>query len=150
MNVVEIARLFLFVREAQEQGQNRGLRVEAIQKWGGGLPGDSWCAWWATMVLDLFFKGQSPVPRMGSCEAIHQLAQTNGWVTETPSEGDLALAINSAGIAHHIGIVTQSDPLVTIAGNTSADGSSANGDRVAEHPVSRETYTFVAYPRDLT
>lgn len=146
--VVFIARLFLFVREA---GQNRGLRVEAIQHWSCGQFGDSWCAEFATMGLDLAFGGASPVPRQGGCEAIHALAKAQGWLVDAPSVGDLVLSINPAtGLAHHIGICTVVEPLTTIAGNTSDDGVSANGDRVAEHAVSPDNKVYVAYPRDIT
>jgi hypothetical protein len=37
MTLVELARKFRGVREA---GPNKGLRVEAIQHWSGGQPGD--------------------------------------------------------------------------------------------------------------
>lgn len=150
MIVLEIARLFLFVREAQSEGQNRGLRVESIQHWSTGQFGDSWCAEWSTMVLDLFFHGNAPIPRGGSCEDIHQLAKTNGWSVETPSPGDLVLSINSAGLAHHCGIVTIVDPLTSIAGNTSADGTSSNGDGVYEHIIAPENKVFVHYPSATT
>lgn len=140
--VVFLARKFRHVREA---GPNKGLRVEAIQRWGGGHPGDSWCCWWATMVLDLAFEGASPLPRHGSCEAIKDLCAEKGWLTDEPGVGDLFFYVNDAGHAHHVGIVTGIDPLIGIAGNTSADGKSANGDRVAERPISAKV--FVAYPR---
>lgn len=145
MTVLEIARLFLFVREAQSQGQNRGLRVESIQHWSTGQFGDSWCAEWATMVLDLLFQGNAPIPRGGSCEDIHQMAKTNHWIVDLPSPGDLVLSINSAGLAHHCGIVTVVDPLTSIAGNTSADGTSSNGDGVYEHGIASENKVFVHY-----
>jgi hypothetical protein len=132
MTPVEIARLFLFVREA---GQNRGLRVEAIQHWSAGQFGDSWCAEFATMVLDLAYQGNAPIPRQGGVQDIRDLATMKGWITDTPSVGDLFLYIDGNDHAHHIGIVTVTDPLTGIAGNTSADGTSANGDRVAEHAI---------------
>lgn len=149
-DVIEIARLFLFVREAQAQGQNRGLRVEAIQHWSAGQVGDSWCAEAATMVLDIAFQGNSPIPRQGSCEAIHQFAKANGWLVDTPGPGDLVLSINAAGIAHHVGIVSIVDPLTSIAGNTSPDGTSSNGDGWYEHPISPDNKAFVHYPRGDT
>ena len=144
---VAIARQFLFVREAQSVGQNRGLRVEAIQHWSQGQTGDSWCAQFATLVLDLCFQGDAPIPRQGSCEAIHHMGIQKGWIVDTPERGDLVLSINSAGVAHHIGICTISDPLTTIAGNTSEDGTSSNGDRVAEHIVSPDHKVYIRYPR---
>ena len=141
---VAIARQFLFVREA---GQNHGLRVNAIQKWGGGEDGQSWCMWFATMVLDIAFQGEAPIPRQGSCEAVRQLARQNAWIVATPSVGDLVLSINDQGQAHHVGLVTKVDPLMSIAGNTSEDGASSNGDRVAEHVLDPANKEFVHYPR---
>lgn len=143
---VQLARLFSFVREVQSEGQNRGIRVEAIQHWSLGQTGDSWCAEFATMILDLCFEGQSPIPRLGACAAIQALAAEKGWTTDTPSPGDLFLYLNAEGSAHHVGIVTQIDPLTGIAGNTSADGTSVNGDGVYEHAIGATT--FVHYPRN--
>jgi hypothetical protein len=51
------------------------------------------------------------------------------------------------GTPHHVAILATIDPFATVAGNTSEDGVSANGDRVAEHPVSRQGKVFVHYPR---
>jgi hypothetical protein len=141
--VVALARKFLFVREA---GQNRGQRVEAIQRWCGGAIGDSWCAYFATMVLDLAFQGNSPIPREGACGVIYANAKAKGWVTHTPEVGDLFLYVDAADHAHHVGIVTGIAPLTGIAGNTSEDGKSPNGDRVAERPIAADI--FVHYPRD--
>ena len=139
-DVIRIARLFLYVREAQSIGQNRGLRVEAIQHWAGGAFGDSWCAEFVWIVLDIFFAGHPPFDRMQSCEAIRAMAQDRGWITSTPSIGDLFLYINAAGRAHHAGFVTALAPLTGIAGNTSPDGSSPNGDGVYEHAISAKVF----------
>lgn len=141
---VQLARLYTFVREAG--GDNRGLRVEAIQHWSEGQFGDSWCCEFATMILDLSFAGQSPIPREGGCAAVKELSDKSGWTTDTPTVGDLFLYVNDAGHAHHIGFVTQTDPLTGIAGNTSADGTSSNGDGVHEHQI--HTTVFVHYPRN--
>lgn len=144
-DVVEIARQFAYVREAQTLGQNRGLRVEAIQHWSGGQSGDSWCMEFVWFVLDIASGGNPPFPRMQACEALRQFAQSSGWLSDTPSVGDLFLYVNAAGVAHHVGIVTGTEPLTGIAGNTSEDGTSANGDGVHEHAISATV--FVAYPR---
>lgn len=146
MTLVDIARLFRFVREIP---QNRGQRVESIQHWTGGQAGESWCCDYVTMMLDLYFQGQSPIPRTGSCETVYELATTNGWIVDSPAVGDLVVSINSAGIAHHIGIVTQLNPLTSIAGNTSETGQSDNGTGVFEHDISAtppEAFAFVQYP----
>ncbi|HEY9462461.1 MAG TPA: hypothetical protein VIR54_05190 [Vicinamibacterales bacterium] len=137
------ARKYLFVREA---GQNRGQRVEAIQKWSGGSAGDSWCCEFATMVYDICYQGKSEIPRTGSCDVVLALAKDRGWTVADPRPGDLVLSVRSPDDAHHIGIVTQANPLTAIAGNTSADGASSNGDRVAEHAISRDNKVFVRVP----
>jgi hypothetical protein len=144
-NPVDIARQFLYVREA---GANRGLRVEAIQHWSDGQFGDSWCMEFATMVLDICFEGSAPIERQGSCETVHQLAKDKGWVADSASVGDLVLSINDQGLAHHVGIVSALEPLSSIAGNTSEDGVSSNGDRVAEHVITPASKVFVHYPQD--
>jgi hypothetical protein len=140
------ARKYLFVREA---GANRGQRVEAIQRWSGGQPGDSWCAEFATMVFDICYQGTCEVPRTGNCDVVLALGKTNGWVVTDPQPGDLVLSIKADDPtdAHHIGIVTASSPLTSIAGNTSEDGTSSNGDRVAEHPISAANKVFVRVPQ---
>ena len=148
MTALEVARLFLFVREA---GPNTGQRVEAIQRWCGGQPGESWCCYFATMVLDLVYAGASPIPREGACETVRQLALTNGWVVDVPQAGDVFLRVKD-NHAHHIGFVTRIDSdgtVGTISGNTSADGASANGDRVAEHDLhpAPGSIVYVSYPR---
>lgn len=125
---VDIARMFLFVREVP---QNKGLRVEAIQQWCGGMVGDSWCCEFATMVLDIAFQGNAPIPRLRAVQDVYNLAKKQGWMTDNPVPGDLYIYVNSANHAHHIGIYTGDNQ--GIAGNTSADGTSSNGDRVAEH-----------------
>lgn len=138
-----IARQFRYVRESATQ--NRGLRVEAIQHWSTGQPGDSWCCEFATMILDICFQGDSPFPRTGVCQTIYALAKKKGWVTSTPAIDDLFLYINSDDHAHHIGIVTAINPTIAIAGNTSEDGISSNGNGVYEHKVNAKV--FIHYPR---
>jgi hypothetical protein len=140
---VDVFRLFLFVREAAQQ--NTGLRVEGIQKWCGGSKGESYCCYLATMVLDLYFGGNSPIPRLGACQDVYELAQQRGWVTSTPSVGDLFLYVDANGHAHHIGMVTSIAPLTGIAGNTSEDGKSSNGTGVFEHGINARV--FIHYPR---
>lgn len=143
----DIARQFLFIREAATQ--NTGLRVEAIQHWSAGNKGDSWCCEFATMILDICFQGNSPIPRLQACQDVYNLANTKGWITTTPVKDDLFLYVNSDNHAHHIGIITQDGGAIGIAGNTSEDGTSSNGDRVAEHTISTNptTVKYIHYPR---
>lgn len=142
----DIARQFLFVREVP---QNKGQRVQAIQTWSGGTIGQSWCCYFATMVLDICFQGNSPIPRQGACQTVYELAQKNKWMTDKPVKDDLYLFINDAGRAHHIGIVTQDGGLMGISGNTSEDGTSDNGDRVSEKGLinNPKRIKFIHYPR---
>lgn len=142
-----IARQFLFVREAAIQ--NTGSRVEGIQRWGNGSKGQSWCAYFATMILDIAFQGNSPIPRQGACQTIYDLAKTNKWITINPKVNDIFLYIDDNNHAHHIGIVTVDGGNIGIAGNTSADGASSNGDRVAEHELisNKKHIVYISYPR---
>lgn len=132
MSLLDIARLFRFVREVPD---NKGLRVEAIQHWSGGQSGDSWCCEFATMVLDLYFQGASPIPRQGACQRVYEMARTRGWLVTDPQPGDLYLYVTDADHAHHIGFVTVASPLTGISGNTSEDGTSDNGTGVFEHAL---------------
>jgi hypothetical protein len=143
MSLVDLARLFLYLREA---GQNHGLRVNGVQVWAGGKDGDSWCLELVWVILDLYTQGNVPFPRGLTCEGLRQLAVTKGWVIEHSEIGCLVLSINSAGIAHHVGICTQISPLMTIAGNTSENGLSDNGDRCAEHTISPTQKIYVRLP----
>lgn len=134
MRLLEIARLFLFVREASP---NAGRFVEAIQRWGGGQKGDSWCAFWVTMVLDLYYRGRTPTPTTGSCQAYLEWAQRTNLIHDTPEAGDLYIRLNDAGKAHHMGFVVATMPygerrFIGISGNTSVDGQSSNGDGIVE------------------
>lgn len=140
----DIARQFLFVREA---GPNKGQRVEAIQRWSGGIAGASWCAYFATMILDICFEGNAPIPRLGACQDVYIMAKAKGWLVDSPEKDDIFLHVNDADHAHHIGFVT--DGINGIAGNTSADGTSSNGDRVAEHAriTNPKHIKFIRYPK---
>lgn len=153
---VAIARQFAYVREAQNLGQNKGARVEAIQRWGLGVPGQSWCGYFAIgWVLDICFQGQSPFPRSqemnGSTDASLHYARKQGWEVsfEDAVPGDLVYSVSpeNPDDAHHIAILASKDPFETIAGNTDEKGISSNGDRVAEHGVSLNNKVFIHYPR---
>lgn len=141
-NPIDIARQYRFVREST---QNHGQRVEAIQRWCGGVPGDSWCAYFVTMVLDIAHQGNSPIPREGVVQNIYDLAKRERWLTTFAEIGDLFVYIDSNKHAHHIGFVTSTNPLIGIAGNTSEDGKSSNGTGVYEHEINAPV--FITYPR---
>jgi hypothetical protein len=142
-DVVETARRYDDIREA---APNRGQRVEAIQKWCGGSAGDSWCCHFATFVYDRAYKGKSPIPRTGSCDTVLAVCRDQGWMVNDPQPGDLVFSMLGQHDAHHIGIVTVSEPLTAIAGNTSRDGTSSNGDGVYEHTISPKHKLFARVP----
>ena len=149
MTAIDIARLFLYVRELPD---NRGQRVEAIQRFGGGKPGDPWCAFFITMVLDVFDQGQCPLARTGSCDIILQTARTNRWIVSAPMAGDLYLYVRNGNDAYHVGLVTATEGTGMfrgLSGNTSIDGLSSNGDRVAERDIRLDPlkHVFVRVPR---
>lgn len=141
---VDVARQFSFVREVP---QNKGARVEAIQRWSGGNPGDSWCCEFATMVLDICFCGVSPIPRLQAVQDVYNLAKKNKWMAVIPTEGDLFIYVDSNNHAHHIGVFTGNGN--GIAGNTSPDGTSSNGTGIFEHSISMNPLNtkFIHYPR---
>jgi hypothetical protein len=147
-DLVTVARMFKFVREAQAIGQNRGLWVEAIQHAAGGTTADSWCMEMLWCWFAIAYQGSPPFDRMQACEDFHVLALKRGWVVppSAVAVGDVALTVNESGHAHHVALVTEIAPLTTIAGNTSSDGVSSNGDRVAEHVVGTAGKVFVRVP----
>lgn len=142
MNIIDIARCFKGVREA---GENKGLRVEAIQHYSGGQEGDSWCAEMVWMWMDLS-SNQNPIfDRVQSCEVIHQWGIKNNRTSNEPNPGNLVLSINpNTNLAHHVGLITSINPLMSIAGNTSEDGISSNGDGVYEHIISPENKVYIS------
>jgi hypothetical protein len=141
----QIARQLRYLREI---GVNQGLRVNGVQIWAGGQPGDSWCVEFVWLVLDICYQGQCPFDRVQSADALRLLAIKNGWVVTVPSVNDIVLSLRPDGTAHHAAIVTNVSPLNAIAGNTSADGTSSNGDRVAEHWVSTAQKLYIHVPFD--
>lgn len=151
MNILDIARLFLHVRELPG---NRGARVEAIQRYCGANPGDSWCACFVSVVLDLYYGGQAPFARTASCDEILALATDKRLIVQSPIPGDLYLRLNDPTDAHHVGFVSTAvrtvlghDIFGQISGNTSADGVSSNGDGVYERDVALPVPEKIAFVR---
>jgi hypothetical protein len=138
-----IARRFDFVRETL--GPNRGAWVQHIQRAVHLHPGEPWCMAFVWLVFDIAYAGHSPLFQTGSCHACLLAARDKGWEVNDPQAGDLYFYLEGDH-AQHVGIVTQADPLIGIAGNTSADGQSSNGDGVHEHGISGRM-TFVRVPR---
>lgn len=145
---VEIMRQWLYIRE---EGPNAGNEIEGLQRWAGGVKGDSYCCESATVALDISFQGKSPIPLMRACQSVYDLAIKKGWVVasnEPPKRNDIFLYVNDANHAHHIGFITEDGKWIGIAGNTSADGKSSNGTGFFEHEISndRKHVILVRYP----
>lgn len=143
MTFVQFVRKFHYLREV---GQNQGLRVNGLQIWSGGQPGDSWCLEFVWFVLDIWYEGKCPFPRMQSVNAFLMFAKDKKWVVQLPVPGDLVISVDEIGHGHHIGFCTETSPLATFAGNTSEDGTSSNGDRAAEHTVNPRNKVYVRVP----
>lgn len=144
-----IARRFSFARETD--GPNDGTWVSFFQRFTGNRPGDSWCASFVSVVLDICYRGISPLHRTASAQALLDEATRKGLVAlaaGAPQPDDLFFYVNVAGMAHHVGFVTQVSAagVVGIAGNTSADGMSSNGTGVFEHVVAPGA-VFARLPR---
>lgn len=143
-----IARRFDFVRETE--GPNDGTWVSYFQRFTGNRPGDSWCASFVSVVLDIVYRGTPPLKRSASCQALLDEANRKGLVSlaaGAPQVDDLFFYV-AAGHAHHVGIVTvvKLTGTIGIAGNTSADGQSSDGTGVFEHVIAPGAI-FVRLPR---
>lgn len=139
-SLTTVARRYTFVRETE--GPNAGYFVNLFQRFAGGVEGDSWCSDFESYVENIAYKGKEPGKRTGSCEEKLAHAKAHGWVVTSPQPDDLFFYVTDTGHPHHVGIVTAVAPLTGIAGNTSEDGASANGDGVWEH-------TLVAQPKHI-
>ena len=145
-SLTAVARHLLFIREYG--GANRGHWVNFLQRFCGGQAGDSWCADFVSVVLDIAYMGAPPLRKSGSTRHMLDEAQTHGWIVTTPRIDDLYFFVYADGGPHHVGIVTDTAPLMGIAGNTSEDGLSSNGVGVFEHQIPAGPRTvFVRLPQ---
>jgi hypothetical protein len=147
-SLTAIARHFLFVREVG--APNDGAWVSFMQRRTGNSPGDSWCASFVCLVLDIAYRSLTPLVRSASCQVLLDDARRHGFVLPAgtpPAVDDLFFYVNDEGHAHHVGIVTGVSPLTGIAGNTSEDGRSSNGTGVFEHPINASV--FVRLPKGI-
>ncbi len=139
-----VARRFLFVREV---GPNAGHWVDFFLRFTGNDEGESWCASFVSRCDDIATKGKMRVLKTASTLAMLNDAKQKGWIVTDPTVDDLAFSVHpDTGLPHHVAIVTGLDPLTAIAGNTSSDGTSSNGDGCYEHPISPDSKVFVRLP----
>ena len=144
-SLTAVARHFDFVRETL--GPNRGFWVSKFQRDVGGSVGESWCADFVSFVLDVAYMGATPIARTNATRAMLSQATVKGFVVTSPRPDDLYFFLRADGTPHHVGIVTDVDPLRGIAGNTSVDGASDNGIGVFEHAILGGALTiFVRLP----
>jgi len=143
--VLARAKQFTFVREIG--GPNRGPWVEAIQRVGGGKPGDAWCACFVGFVLSLWYDGKPPLKMTAGCDEMLADCAKRGFIVAAPQPGDLFFLMRSPTDAYHVGFVTgvAKDRFGTIEGNTNDDGS-ADGIGVFERSRPRKgAYQFARY-----
>lgn len=145
--LIAVARRGLFIRETE--GPNRGVFVEAIQHFCGGVPGSSWCAYVISLVLWIAYRSRPPLKRTGSCAEMLAECRAKGFVVTTPRPGDLVFSVDDNGHAHHVGLVTNTAPLVSVAGNTSQDGLSSDGTGMFEHEISPLRKAFARMPEAM-
>ncbi len=136
-----IARRFDFVRETE--GPNKGYWVAFFLHFTGNEEGDSWCASFVSVCDWIATKGKMRVKKTASTGEMLAIARSRDQVVTTPQVDDLVFSVHPDGTPHHVAIVTGTTPLTAIAGNTSEDGTSSNGDRVAEHVISTTNKVFV-------
>jgi hypothetical protein len=146
-SLTAVARHFTFVRETQ--GANRGAWVQFFQRVAGGQPGDPWCCFFLCRVLDIAYFGHSPLIVTGSCAELLANVRAKGYDLKPSSAvqpDDIFFYLDANGQAHHVGIVTQVNPMKGLAGNTSEDGLSSEGVGVFEHPIAAGRMAFARLP----
>lgn len=128
--MLQIARSFRFVREVPS-GSNSGRWVEAMQRIGGTVKGQPWCACFVCLVLGIWYNGTLPFPYTASCDDILAWAVANGRVVTDPQAGDLFLWVPVVGSedARHIGFLTE----VTGKKFGSIEGNAADPDAPPTH-----------------
>lgn len=133
--------------------------VDQCQAEMGLTPGHSWCAcavckW----VRDTSREAGVTVSKFKrSASALRMLELNAALVVTDPQPGDIVIwdhTVDPAKPQGHVAILTDVVKvngavagLAAIAGNTSADGTSRNGDRCAEHPVAYPDRRIVGYVR---
>ena len=138
-DLIAHARSFLHVRET---GPNVGEpEILGWQTRLGCEPGDSYCACFTCCMVRDIDPGN---PLKLSASALHLYSNNPALQIKSLDDlqpGDIVVWDHGSGKGH-VAIATATTKVMgkllyfsAIAGNTSADGKSANGDRVAEHDV---------------
>ncbi len=155
--LIATARTYDYVREKGANTDGGGF-VDRCQTEMGLSPGHSWCAcavckW----VRDTSTRLGVRTSFKRSASALRLLEANAALVVTDPQPGDVIIwnhTVDPAKPQGHVAILTEVvkvdgavAALAGIAGNTSADGASRNGDRVAEHPVSYPDPRIAGYLR---
>ena len=148
--LLAVAQDLAFIRETE--GLNRGRWVAWLQEFCHGRPGDPWCCDFESFVEHVAYHGHPPTKRTGACQEKLDDCRRLNFMISAPTIGCLVFTLTASGHAIHIGIVTDLHPLTAIAGNTSEDGLSINGDGVHTHPVRTHPsrLAFAQLPEETT
>lgn len=118
----------------EEGGNNRGPQVESIQRWGGGSPGDAWCAQFVCWAHDIAARahGCRLARRSGGCD---RLAEITPSCAPQPGALVMRYAEGSRSDRAHVELVTGFDGvwIASVGGNTNG-ALSRDGSGVHAHP----------------
>jgi hypothetical protein len=101
-----VARRLLFIRETD--GPNAGKWVQFLQRFCYGVKGDSWCADFVSVCMDVEYEGNPPLRRSGSCAVLLAYCEAKGYLVSSPVADGLAFAVDPQRPtkAHHVAITT--------------------------------------------
>jgi len=123
--LISVARAHLWVREYG--GPNRGQGVEAILALVHLKAGAPWCAAFISYIGRAVFGRAWPLPLVGGCATLGDVAKAKGILRTEPQAGDVFLLyLPTKRRFGHTGFITAVHPdgsCGTIEGNTSPDGS---------------------------
>ena len=153
--VLAAARLLLPVREIKGKN-NYGRFVETIQRYGGGVPGQPWCAYFVYYVGHGMLGSEWPMVKTGSCDELLDWATKNSILYDRSDIGKglemkpglLFLVMKEKNDATHVGFVEEILPdgrFTTIEGN-STDRGIRDGDGVVSNtrdPRGLTWYKFI-------
>jgi hypothetical protein len=123
--LISVARAHLWVREYG--GPNRGQGVEAILALVHLKAGAPWCAAFVAYIGHAVLGVAWPLPLVGGCATIGDVARAKKLIRTTPQAGDVFIlhlpAKRRFGHTGFVTVVHADGSCGTIEGNTSSDGS---------------------------
>ncbi|MGB4958675.1 MAG: CHAP domain-containing protein [Saprospiraceae bacterium] len=149
MTIIEVATRELGTKESPKNSNKT-----KYGKW-FGLDGVPWCA---IFVSWAYAHAGDKLPKIGfskgfaGCQTGYAYFKKNGWITDTPTEGDIVLFDwQGDGRYDHTGLFVKwldGYHFETIEGNTSLQNQS-NGGEVMRRIRSNKNVIFVSKPKDL-